>query len=165
MCLNPSGKEGPLVVPPAAVVHTQGYLRACTDHADDPPAPGPYGTCFPGTGRRYHILDVVTGCARARCEYVIRGRVEYSKVASGNRVPVPTPQEPLLHEHVDARRKRAGVPALEERDRLHILLAAEHELGFPFATLQRLPDGERGTERDRHDAHPDEQCGHGVAGP
>jgi hypothetical protein len=60
------------------------------------------------------------GAERNRNEFVVCDRI-FEFLA----------EEPLLDQHIEARRKRAWtVLALEEADRARVLLAAKHELGL-----------------------------------
>ena len=72
-------------------------------------------------------------------------------------------EEPLLDEHVDVRRVRVGVLALEQPDRVDVLLAAEDQLFFLLALRGVFPDRHGDGHHDGHDAHGDQQRRHRVA--
>jgi hypothetical protein len=85
------------------------------------------------------------------------------EIVVGNRVFVLFPQVPLAHQQIGVRRVRVGGFALEQRDGVDVLLAAEDQLLFLLALGHLSPDWHGHREHDRHDAHGDQEDGHRVA--
>jgi hypothetical protein len=85
------------------------------------------------------------------------------EVVVGDRILVSLAQVLLVDEHVEVRRQRARLPALEKLDCPRVLLAAKDELRFLLSPRHLLPHGHGRRHQNRDDAQPDEECHHGVA--
>src|SRR5262249_5320275 len=170
----------PLVVMRSAFVKSNGAVRALARDADNaasrraardrdstwrawPRAEAATDGCRLGAPSRRGWRLTATLRPAGLHAALLRCLGQRYEVLTGDRVFVLFPEEFLLHQQVDARRKRVCILALKQRDRVHVLLAAEDQFFLLFALGCVLPHRHRRRHDDGHDGDADNQCGHGVS--
>ena len=164
--------ELPFVVMGAAVVNPQGRLFALTCHADNPSRgllgrredlgrrPGLCRSTLPAGRRR---LSRSALSPRRQSRLLLRLIQELELAIRDDRILVFPAQKVLLDQHVEARRVRIRIFALEQADCAGVLGAAEDELFLLLAPRQLVPDGHRRRPQDGHDAKGNDENGHRIA--
>ena len=165
-------REVPLVVARCSPIGTNRRLLTLAAHAHDAAdserrAAGRWshragGGSAAGTWRWHRTR--LRGHARLELR---RHRHDHELAVLRHRVLVLLPQIPPIDQRLDARRQRVRnlrVLKSVQRDGSSVLLAAKHELGFPFAPRFVPPDGHRHGHQDGHDCQGNQQGRHGIAG-
>ena len=88
--------------------------------------------------------------------------VNGDEILAGDWILVLLPQELLFDKQVDVRRKRVGILALKQADRVHVLFAAEHELFFFLPLSCVLPDRHGRRHDNGHHGDADNDSSHRV---
>jgi hypothetical protein len=86
-----------------------------------------------------------------------------NEVVIRDRIFVLLTQKMLFDKHIEIRRTRVRELALEQPDRVNILLPTEDQLRLFLALRHLLPHWHGDCQRDCHHAHGDQQNRHGVA--
>ena len=169
--------ERPLVVMRAALVESNGGIRALAGDSDDPTG-GSAAWCGracrsglpaapsvlllslqPSLGRRLTATLRTTTRLHASLLRCLRQRKE---VFAGDGIFVFPPQELLLDEQLEVRRIGVCIFALKQADGVHVLLASKHQLCFFFALSGVLPSRHCGRHDNGHDSNADNDRSHGV---
>jgi hypothetical protein len=164
--------KGPLVILSPTVVNPNRGLGALGRHADDAAL-----RAGAGAAAALHQLGLLRGSAQP-CAALFAGpvgaggradtlhglvREDRHEIVVGNRVLVFLAEKALLDQHVERRRVGVGELPLEQGNRAHVLVAAEHQLFLFFARHHVGPDRQQSSHDDGHHAHADQQGCHRVA--
>jgi hypothetical protein len=110
---------------------------------------------LPGTSNRARLAGA-SALGAGNCARTLGADRNQLEVVVRDRIFVFLTQKPLLDEDIDVRGSGIPVFAGEERNRMHVLLAAEHQLLFLLTLRRLLPDRHGDGHHDGHYRHCDQ---------